>query len=384
MYISRHNAMQIVKEMSGIIHQHINMMDAKGYIIASTDSERIGKFHGSAYKIITQGLNQMVVENDIEYAGAKKGINLPIMLQNEIVGVIGITGERSEVEKYGQIIKRMTEILLVDIYMKEQQSLDEKIRNRYLDEWIFSENFQISKKFVNRGKALGIDISIPRRVIIFSIYKKNANDSVTEDQLLIDHVEKFVRQIISSEENNIFFRSGQKLIALVKSRANGEIKYLSQNIQEQTREKYDVLLCAGVDSERSGNVHQAYLQAEKALKTTYLIGKGSVKFYDDISVEIFLDEISKTSKEEYIKRIFSNFEPEEIMSSVKLLKIFYDSNGSITTAAQKLFIHKNTLQYKLKKLYSETNLDPRNMPDAALFYLAILFYEDLHFSIFGR
>lgn len=46
--LSRHTAMHIAKEISKLIHQHVNVMDHLGYIIASTDEERIGTFHEGA------------------------------------------------------------------------------------------------------------------------------------------------------------------------------------------------------------------------------------------------------------------------------------------------------------------------------------------------
>ena len=45
MKISSESAQSIVMEIGNIVGQNINMMDEKGYIIASTDPERVGAFH---------------------------------------------------------------------------------------------------------------------------------------------------------------------------------------------------------------------------------------------------------------------------------------------------------------------------------------------------
>lgn len=55
MYISRETAQEIVEEIGGEIGAHINLMDERGYIIASTDASRIGNLHegqDALYKII--------------------------------------------------------------------------------------------------------------------------------------------------------------------------------------------------------------------------------------------------------------------------------------------------------------------------------------------
>ena len=43
--LSRQGAQAIVEEVGAIVGQHINMMDPEGYVIASTDPERIGTLH---------------------------------------------------------------------------------------------------------------------------------------------------------------------------------------------------------------------------------------------------------------------------------------------------------------------------------------------------
>jgi carbohydrate diacid regulator len=78
-------------------------------------------------------------------------------------------------------------------------------------------------------------------------------------------------------------------------------------------------------------------------------------------------------KEEFVHRIFRGCSQTEITQWVELLRVFYDENGSLKLASAKLFIHKNTLQYKLNKLFETTGYDPRKMSDAALFTLAIQF-----------
>ena len=92
MHISKNAAMQIVDEISQLVKQNINLMDETGHIIASCDKSRIGDFHYGAYKIITECLDEYYLKKDDKERGMKQGINLPLELDGEIVGVVGITG----------------------------------------------------------------------------------------------------------------------------------------------------------------------------------------------------------------------------------------------------------------------------------------------------
>ena len=74
MELSRQIAEKIVAEVNHIIPQKINLMDPRGIIIASTDPARVGAFHGGAYRIVSEGLSEVVVHRDGEYAGALRGL----------------------------------------------------------------------------------------------------------------------------------------------------------------------------------------------------------------------------------------------------------------------------------------------------------------------
>ena len=90
MHISKNAAMQIVDEISQLVKQNINLMDETGHIIASCDKSRIGDFHYGAYKIITECLDEYYLKKDDKERGMKQGINLPLELDGEIVGVVGL------------------------------------------------------------------------------------------------------------------------------------------------------------------------------------------------------------------------------------------------------------------------------------------------------
>lgn len=61
MFISKNAAQVIMEEIGREIHEHINMMDENGVIIASTNQERIGQVHEGARRIITENLPELPV-----------------------------------------------------------------------------------------------------------------------------------------------------------------------------------------------------------------------------------------------------------------------------------------------------------------------------------
>lgn len=374
MDISRRNAMQIVTEISGIINQHVNMMNAEGIIIASTTPRRIGDFHAAASRIVAEGLDELIIWDDDEYQGARKGLNLPILLDDTIVGVIGVTGEYTDVVKYGQIIKKMTEILLLENFRQKQKKIDDRIRARFLDAWLFEDAQAYSRVLVEQGKLHGIDINLPRRVLVAEIADLHSFCDSTEGQQIIDGANKIVRLQMEPDNRSVFTKTAGQMVCLVADCDDARMRSIAEQLTQRVKDALAVTLRIGID-ERTPRLNHAYQKARKALNTCKRAQK-SICLYSDTTLDIFMDEISRGSKDEFFSRIFRQFDPVEIEGWVRLLRAYFRANGSISRAAGDLFIHKNTLQCRLNRLRDQTGYDPRNLQDAALFYLAIQFYRE--------
>ncbi len=383
MYISKRNATYIVQEISKIIGEKINMMNEEGIIIASSDLERVGSFHAAAKEIVNHKLQEVVVKSDKEYLGARSGINLAINFQDEIVGVIGVTGPYQEVSKYGQIIKKMTEILILDQYYKEQRDIDNRIRDRFLDEWMLGDSKNINPQFVQQGNALQIDITLPRRVMALSfLASKPYVDS--ELQQMIDASEKIIRSIIREHKSSIYLKNGIELLCAFVDCTNDAMIKIAEYMKQEIESKYPIKFCCGIDASCEGYllIHNSVLKAEKALKTSLRSPQKGIRLYESITMEIFQSELSSDTKLEYIKRIFKNCSLKEIENWIGVLNVFYEEEGSIVSTAQRLYIHKNTLQYKLNKIKERTGYDPRSIRYSSLYYNAIHFYQDVRDKLF--
>ena len=367
--------MQIVTEMRSLINQNVNMIDEHGIIIASTDPVRINTFHEGAYEIVTKGLDELFIYDDHTYAGARKGMNLPLMLGEKVVGVISLTGEYDEVFKFGRIVKKMTEILLLENYLEEQKEIGARIMDRFLGDWVFSDMHTYSKEFIARGLNLGIDITMPRRVIVAEIAQLQKYQDSSEGQKIIDNVNKSAEKIFGFNKNNIFMSTSSQMIGLIQDCDDSHILQVAENLSKAIFQEHKLRLHIGIDK-RGLLPNKAFINAQKALNACKSTLK-SIMRYEDINIEIFADEISPHSKKEFINKVFSGMNEREISNMIPLLKIYFETNGSLSETSDKLFIHKNTLQYKLKKLYEQTGHDPRVMTDSVLFYLALHFYESL-------
>ena len=89
--------------------------------------------------------------------------------------------------------------------------------------------------------------------------------------------------------------------------------------------------------------------------------------FDDLTLEIVLSSVSPDDREEFSGKTIHQLSLDE----KELLRTYFSLEMSLADTAEKLFLHKNTLQYKLNHIYKKCGLNPRKFRDAVLLYLAL-------------
>lgn len=380
MKLSQHNAVQIVSNINEIINQKMNLINANGTIIASTDEARIGTYHAGAKKLINEHLDELVISEEEGYEGSLPGINYPIVVKGEVIGVVGVTGNDEKTLSYAKIVKRMTELLIQELSMKKEQETDENIKNRFLDEWLGGNAKSITKAFIERGLSIGIDIRIPRRFLAMSVYSQSPELSM-DNLRKLDAAEQYLKQLAAYGTYHFSMPSSSFIIAGAPMQSDEALLKMAKDFQKLIASRFSLNVAVGIDSALGDGsyllAYKACTQAKKALQACLRTHLRDLRFYDDLNMEIFTEELPENVKLEYIHKIFRGMNDEEIFKAVQILETYYDEEGSIEKAAGKLFIHKNTMQNRLKQIQAKTGYDPRSIRHSSLFYNALYFYREI-------
>ena len=382
MEITERIARNIVREISGTIHQEVNLMNAEGIIIASTNPNRVGTLHKGAEKIIKENLECLGIYSDGEYQGAKMGINMPIYFKGGVVGVIGISGEWSQIEPYIDLVRKTTETMVLNSYLQKREDEVQKEQRRFLYNVLFEQREKLPDNYLSEGTALGLDLSLKYRCICTSIADESGVCSKDVHEML-DILEDILRKKPEYMRRYIIYREKTQLILFFRVEENEqesaewELEEFEREIRRQSFSLIGVHIKMGIDDRSySGyDLRIGKLRAEKSLKAA-MVGADTV-YYIDMTVGVFLSEITEESKWEYIRKIFGNMKRSDVAHWIKLLEIFYECDGSINKTSEKMFIHKNTLQYQLKKLASITGYDPRSIRTAGVYQNAIWFWKTM-------
>ncbi|MEH7387858.1 sugar diacid recognition domain-containing protein [Bacillus sp. JJ1521] len=352
-------AKKIIKEVRRLIDEDIIIVDVSGTIIASTDTSRVGSFHEGAL-LSSRDQKKMIITNEMEnqLKGVKAGINLPILFKEKVVGVIGITGNPEKVSAYGELLKKMTELLITESYYAEQIELESRVLETFVFDWLQLK--EETDEFIKRAEHLGIDIELNRKVVMGFI--------TSDTEVPLRNIANRLQQYSYLNENDIFVRWGNdRFLLLLTDRSKEQIQKLLQTLKKELEHIFSMEVSFGVGSE-DHLLRTSFEEADRALQIAKR--SGLIIFDDDLKLEMLIHETSSKVQVEYVRRTVVPLLNDSVL--LKTLLEFIKQNQSIKETAKSLHIHVNTLTYRLNKIEDCTGLHPRNFVDLTTLYVGLM------------
>ncbi|MFY9214631.1 MAG: CdaR family transcriptional regulator [Tissierellaceae bacterium] len=348
MKLSKEQAQSIVEQVMEVIPYNINIMNEEGIIIGSGDSKRLNKLHIGALEAIEK---REAIEVYHGTKDVKPGINTPIFFQDNPIGVIGITGEPDIVRPFGEMVRVMAELLVKQDYILNQQN----IRKQQIEEYLYELSYKTSpytEKFIERGKYLGIDVLVPRLAVVIFTHEDNKIRTEKRLKLLLGESEYYVN--MDHETLGLFLNVEDNPIYRIED-------FVKDN------KKMELQVGIGRPHEILAN---SLSEAIKALEIgRKLQGERRIHKYDDL---YFISTLSIFSKDERFKKLKQELEEADLLET---LIIYIRMNGEINRTAEALFIHRNTLNYRLERIKELTGKDPKNYMDLLELFIAYMISE---------
>lgn len=370
MIIPKKQMQKIAEEVGAMIHRNVNIMDEQGIIIASTDRKRIGAVHAGAEELLRKNLPEFIVEK--EGHGVYSGVNLPLIIEDRVIGVVGITGPVGEVRVLGNVIKKMTEILILDRYRRSQKQALEELRRGFVLELLFGED---EGKLEVESEMLKIDIKRPKILTVLEIDAKPGESE--ERREMIENTVSKIRKEMEKMNNHISARVGERIISVFDEEQSENIVNVMSTVVKNVGQQDGCRLCCGIGgpgTERNG-IRRSYREADQACTMAKVQKKDPVRVYNGADLPLLLMDIPYKKREAFVNGIFQNCDEHQKKEMIQCLKSYIENNGSISKVSEELFVHKNTLQYRLTKMKTLTGYDPRVLREAVPLVVAVLLEE---------
>ena len=280
--------------------------------------------------------------------------------EHQLEYVMLAKGGSDDVYMVGKIAAFQVQNLLVAY--KERFDKDNFVKNLLLDNLLLVDIY-------NRAKKLHIEVSAKRVVyVIETKNEKDVNALETVRSLFTGRVKDFitavdekniivVREVKPGETQDDLEKTAQVMVDMLNTEAMSQVHVAYGTVVNELKE-----------------VSRSYKEAKMALDVgkIFYVEKNIVG-YNNLGIGRLIYQLPMPLCEMFMKEVFGGKLPESLDDeTLNTINKFFDNNLNISETSRQLFLHRNTLVYRLEKIQKSTGLDIRVFDDALTFKIALM------------
>ncbi len=274
--------------------------------------------------------------------------------------ILLVQGQNENVYTIGKLAVLQIENLL--IAYKERFDKENFVKNLLLDNLLLVDIY-------NRAKKLHIDVET-RRVafLVQSSYgiEHNLVEAMKQlepmrDSDFITAVDEksvvYVTEIDEQDTQAQFIQSAEAIVGGLEKEG-----------------VLDVKIAIGNPANNIKDVSRSYKEAQIALEVSKIFyEEATVIAYNQLGIGRLIYQLPLSLCKMFIREVFGDYSPDAIDDeTLATIDKFFENNLNVSETSRQLFIHRNTLVYRLDKIQKNTNLDLRNFEDAIAFKIALM------------
>ncbi|MFD2630283.1 PucR family transcriptional regulator [Oceanobacillus kapialis] len=275
--------------------------------------------------------------------------------------------EKSEADHYKWFL--LTNSQIIGIPKNDLSEKDLALLSTFLDPYetnypLLTESEQRWKERIQENNESGIrsKTSQPFRFVYFSI---------REDQIDPKSFKESLYEFFSTPVPILWENEKEGIIIESKPKNDDESISYNQIIDVLMSDLYvNIHFFAGPYAEhikKTGDYYQAILSSAR---TAFTYSDKSVLSYSESIPFLLIDQTSTNFRQELASAVLQEFtEDEDILQTVKT---FIQCNLNVSVTAKTLYMHRNSLQYRLDKFIERTGIDIRHFHEAMSVYIALL------------
>jgi len=285
---------------------------------------------------------------------------LKIYDEEEMAYVLVARGMSEDVYMVAKIAVAQIQALIVAY--KERFDRNNFFQNLMLDNLLLVDIY-------NRAKKLHIDVNVPR--VVFLIEARIEKDNSAMEVL---------KGMFSQQAGDYLTAVDEKNIILIKNVEDGweyeDLLSIAESIVDivNTEAMLKVRVSFGTRVNELKDVSKSYKEAKLALDVGKIFyAEKKVISYSTLGIGRLIYQLPENLCRIFIEEIFKDGEnfaiDEETLTTVNK---FFENNLNVSETSRQLFVHRNTLVYRLEKLERATGLDVRTFDDALTFKIALM------------
>lgn len=290
-----------------------------------------------------------------------------VLDEHQLEYVMLAKGGSDDVYMVGKIAAFQVQNLLVAY--KERFDKDNFVKNLLLDNLLLVDIY-------NRAKKLHIEVSAKRVVyVIETKNEKDINALETVRSLFTGRVKDFitavdekniivVREVKPGETQDDLEKTAQVMVDMLNTEAMSQVHVAYGTVVNELKE-----------------VSRSYKEAKMALDVGKIFfSNKNVVAYSKLGIGRLIYQLPIPLCRMFIKEIFDGKSPDEFDDeTLTTINKFFENSLNVSETSRQLYIHRNTLVYRLDKLQKSTGLDLRVFEDAITFKIALMVVKYMNY-----
>lgn len=293
----------------------------------------------------------------------------PLVLAGQLFGyllVFEATGPVNALDA-GRIGEVGLVCLQLLINRRNTVEVEKKYKQQFLYDLLYN-NFESADELIKRGRYWDWELTGPQHLLVAEPddFKQLRNKDRVLAALAL-FLETFLRshflQVIVTEMQD-------QVIVIIPAAAEKDrsAKQLIKNLANLLQANLQEAAFAATVSFGIGKLHssaaelcQSFQEAKHALDLgRFIREKGHITHFEDLGVIRLLSHINAEQLDEYYKEqlaVIIEYDEKNNMNFLAILQMYFQQNGDLNATAEKLFMHPNTLRYRLKKIEELLDVD---------------------------
>lgn len=340
-----------VRDMGEIVNEVCSVWNMDGICLA--DSASIDEEE-------KQDIQQFIIDMEEEEMKRAGKSFFRVSSDEEPVYVLIIHTEKDGTEIAGRLgVKQMEALILA---YQERMNRNHFIQNLLLDNMLLVDVY-------NRAKKMNIAIEARRAVIV--IEPKNPEETLVLETLKGIYATNTKDFVTVVDEGHIIL-----VKALEDLEGYKELNDVARAIVDivNTEAMVNVRVAYGTIVSEIKDVSKSYKEAGMALDVGRIFyEEKNVLAYNELGIGRLIHQLPVSLCEMFLNEVFSGKAVEQFdEETLSTVHKFFENNLNISETARQLFLHRNTLVYRLEKIQKKTGLDVRVFDDALTFKIALM------------
>ncbi len=341
----------IIHQMKDAVDRVIGIIDENGVIVSCSELGRIGE---------TRQAIRDQFSYSVEYIHSSGYTYRPLGAGAKAEYVVFVEGEDKFADKTAAILA----ISLNNIKNLYDEKYDKAsfIKNIILDNILPSDIY-------TKSKELHFDTDVVRVVILIKFL--NHADTVPLDM---------VSNLFPDKNNDYVIGVGENDIVLVKEMHMGydlsEITKICKNVSDTLSTEFfaKVAIGIGAAAENIRDLARSFKEAQVALEVGKVFDtEKDIIAYENLGIGRLIYQLPTTLCEMFLQEVFKKGSLESLdQETLMTIQCFFENNLNVSETSRKLFVHRNTLVYRLEKIRKITGLDLREFEHAITFKVALM------------